>query len=36
LNKNNNDIKKKDEPEKNYEKFNIDEMIEFDCPNMFD
>ena len=35
-NKNNNDIKKKDEPEKNYEKFNIDEMIEFDCPNMFD
>ena len=35
-NKNNNDIKKKDEPEKKYEKFNIDEMIEFDCPNMFD
>ena len=32
------DIKKEKEkePEKKYEKFNIDEMIDFDFPNMFD
>ena len=34
--KNKEDIKKKKEHEKKYEKFNIDEMIDFDFPNMFD
>ena len=34
--KNIEDIKKEKETEKKYEKFNIDEMIDFDFPNLFD